>query len=227
MGAWGRLRIRLTMGRIGRQLLAACALSLALVAAVLGFGALAVSQLDSTPPPAGSAASSRSGVFTLATTATTRFAAPRRPAHKTSVTMARVAFRRVSVTPRPPATPSHVRPRAAKPAKQRARRRPARKPAGLQPVAGVASVTPTPASTHTDKTARLTRGRSGKPKTTPPAQVPAVSSPAHGGMKPYPRQRPKPMPMRATRARSPRRRRPPDMGHGHGQVGHGPPARGN
>ena len=50
-------------GRVERQLLAVAALSLTLVAAVLGFGGLAVSQLGATHLPVGDAPASAAGVY--------------------------------------------------------------------------------------------------------------------------------------------------------------------
>src|SRR5690349_10520220 len=65
------------ISRIERQLLAVAALSLALVASVLGLGGLAVSSLDTTHQPVGHAPATTAGVYKVVTPVPTPFASPR------------------------------------------------------------------------------------------------------------------------------------------------------
>ena len=152
MGAWGRVMTHLTVGRIGRQLLAVGVLSLALLAAVLALGGFALSHLGLTPAPERAAAAGAGGVFTIATPSATPLATPQPRPHTPSVT-ATVAFRPVTVAspPRPrPSAPARTRKTAERKhrTKKRAvRQRRSSKPARTAPTtAAVASVTPAPST---------------------------------------------------------------------------------
>jgi hypothetical protein len=83
LGDLGMPNMRWIVGRSGRQLLAVCALSLALTAAVLAFGGVALSTLGVAPGPLPAAGSGAAGVFTIVTPTATP-TAERRPAAPTT-----------------------------------------------------------------------------------------------------------------------------------------------
>jgi translation initiation factor IF-2 len=188
----------LKLGRVHRQLLAVGALSLALLAIVLGLGGLAVSSLGTTPA-VGYAAGTASGVYRVVTPTPAPFATPQPSARKTSVTApvpAAVAFRPVVAAPRPAATSPRVRPRTAKASTRKAaeakppkrqRRRPVRAPKPApRPTAAAASIPASPSAT---------RGDSGKPKVTGPRPHAAGPKPARGPARPHVRPAAKPKPL--------------------------------
>jgi hypothetical protein len=239
--------MHLTIGRVGRQVLTVCAISVALVAAVLGLGSYAVSHLGGSPAPSQYAGTGPAGVYRVVTPnpAAPFTAVDARP-HKTFVTAPAVAlatFRPAApaLAPAPatatPATATRAPARATasskrraakrkaakrKAAKQRARRRAASKrtPApAAQPVAAVASVAPAARRPNPNS---LTRGNSGKPKVNGPRATPPGLSRGHGhGAKPKLLQAaPAPAPPAAPPARG-------NHGRGKGAIGHGPPPHAN
>jgi len=230
-------------GRIQRQLLAVAALSLTLVAAVLGLGGLAVSQLGVAHPSVGHAPATTAGVYRVVTPVPTPFAAPRPRVpsiHAAPSKTAAAPFPPPAATPRPAPAVRVVAKAAVKPSpKPRPRRRAARKRASRpapvsQPTAAVAAVTAEPKATPVRTSPRMTRGNSGKPKVTGPStRTPAavrrpVQPQAWKAPKPKPVRAPKPRPAHAPKPVKPAPApvaAPPAHGangHGHG-VGGTPP----
>jgi hypothetical protein len=170
LGDLGMPNMRWIVGRSGRQLLAVCALSLALTAAVLAFGGVALSTLGVAPGPLPAAGSGAAGVFTIVTPTATP-TAERRPAAPTTFviptrTVTRAFRAPTAVTARTPrsrpSAPVSARAAAGKQrtTKKRAvrRRRTSRAAPAAAPAASVAAVAPAPAH-HAAKEPTRRRGR--------------------------------------------------------------------
>lgn len=224
------------ISRIERQLLAVAALSLALVAAVLGLGGLAVSSLDSAHLPVGHAPATAAGVYRVVTPVPTPFASPRPrvPALQAAApSSATVSFRppvaAAKPAPEPVARVAKIsRKQAPKPRARRHRaRKHASKPAPApRPTAAVASVgAAQPAAKPVRTSPRMTRGNSGKPKVwkAPAPQPVHAMKPVHApkpvhAMKPVHVKKPKPVPAAPAPAAAPPAHANNGRGHGVGGV---------
>jgi hypothetical protein len=228
-------------GRIQRQLLAVAALSLTLVAAVLGLGGLAVSQLGVAHPSVGHAPATTAGVYRVVTPVPTPFAAsqPRVPAiHAAPSPATTTSYLPPVATPRPaPAVRVVAKAAAKKAPKPRARRRaarkraskPARAPQPTTAVASVAAATAKPVARPVRTSPRYTRGNSGKPKVNGPVSRAPVAAPAPARPRAWKAPKPKPVhaPKPARPAPAPKLAKPAPApmaappAHGNNGRGHG------